>query len=465
VICLRHNLKDTSKILRKHVLISNGADSSSRRARRLCLDAFESALKAVDPARCLQRWLRVKRNKLRVGSFELSMDFPRIVILSVGKASVPMLETSLKVLGRYEISAILVTPDGSPTEGLQDPRITIFKAGHPFPNQVGLRAGRYVESITEKMSKDELLICLISGGASSLLVAPPREVSLKEKSLLTSQLIRSNATIHEINTVRRHLSQLKGGRLAKKCPASIILSLIMSDVVGNSLQDIGSGLTAPDPTTYRDAVGVLKKHNLWNQVSQPITTHFEKGVRGRLAETVKPHDPTLRRVHNFIIADNHVACAAAALTLKQQVSCKILTSSAETDAGCMGRLLASIATDSDFLRKDGSLVIGGETTVTVRGTGIGGRNQEVVLSAVEQISGRLGTVVAAMGTDGIDGNSPAAGAIIDGNTLKRSEKIRLDPKIYLERNDSYNFFRRLHDNIITGRTGTNVGDVYLLIRV
>ena len=443
----------------------NGVDPSSRRARKLCLDAFESALKAVDPARCLQRWLRVEKNKLRVGSFEHSMDFRRIVILSVGKASVPMLETSLRMLGRYEISAILVTPDGSPTKGLQDQRITIFKAGHPFPNQVGLRAGRYVESTTGRMSKDELLICLISGGASSLLVAPPREVSLKEKSLLTSQLIRSNATIHEINTVRRHLSQLKGGRLAEKCPASIILSLVMSDVVGNSLQDIGSGLTAPDPTTYRDAIGVLKKHNLWNRVSQSITTHFEKGVNGRLEETVKPQDPTFKRVHNFIIADNHVACAAAARRLKQQVSCKILTSSAETDAGCMGRLLASVAADSGVLRKGGSLVIGGETTVTVRGTGIGGRNQEVALSAVEQISGRLGTVVAAMGTDGIDGNSPAAGAIIDGNTLKRSEKIRLDPNVYLQRNDSYNFFRRLHDNIVTGRTGTNVGDVYLLIRV
>ena len=465
MICLRRNLKNTSKILRKQVLVSNGADPSNRRARKLCLDAFESALKAVDPARCLQRWLRVEKNKLRVGSFEHSMDFRRIVILSVGKASVPMLETSLRVLGRYEISAILVTPDGSPTKSLQDPRITIFKAGHPFPNQVGLRAGRYVESTTGRMSKDELLICLISGGASSLLVAPPREVSLKEKSLLTSQLIRSNATIHEINTVRRHLSQLKGGRLAEKCPASIILSLVMSDVVGNSLQDIGSGLTAPDPTTYRDATGVLKKHNLWNRVSQSITTHFEKGVNGRLEETVKPQDPTFKRVHNFIIADNHVACAAAARTLKQQVFCKILTSSAETDAGCMGRLLASIAADSEVLRKGGSLVIGGETTVTVRGTGIGGRNQEVALSAVEQISGRVGTVVAAMGTDGIDGNSPAAGAIIDGNTLKRSEKIRLNPNVYLQKNDSYNFFRSLHDNILTGRTGTNVGDVYLLIRV
>jgi hydroxypyruvate reductase len=458
-------LEGTSKILRKQEIESNGIDLLSRKARKLCLKAFESALKAVDPAKCLQGWLRVEKNKLRAGPFLHRMDFDRIVILSVGKASVPMLETAMSVLGRYQISAVLVTPDGSPTKGLQDTRITIFEAGHPFPNQEGLRAARYVESITQRMSKNELLICLISGGASSLLAAPPEGVTLKEKSLLTAHLIRSNATIHEINTVRRHLSQLKGGRLAEKCPASTILSFIMSDVVGNSLQDIGSGLTAPDPTTYADAIEVLKKHNLWTRVPKSITSHFQEALRGRRQETVKPSSPTFKRVHNFIIADNRVACEAAARTLKGEISCKILTSSAGTDAGCMGRLLAAVAADSELIQTGGSLVIGGETTVTVHGTGIGGRNQEVALSAVEQISGRPGTVIAAMGTDGIDGNSPAAGAIIDGNTLKRAEKLRMKPKNYLKRNDSYHFFRKLHDNIITGRTGTNVGDVYLLIRV
>lgn len=444
----------------------NGSDISSRRARKLCLNAIESALKAVDPAKCLRRWLKVERNKLRVGPvFDLS-KFRRIVILSVGKASVPMLDTALEILGRYDFSAILVTPEGSPVERFQDRRIAVFKAGHPFPNQVGLEAGRFVESTIQRMSEDELLICLISGGASALLVAPPRHISLREKTLLTTQLIRSNATIHEINTVRRHLSQLKGARLGQKCPASTILSFIMSDVVGNSLQDIGSGLTAPDPTTYKDAVVVLKKHNLWSRMPQSIVSHFEQGVKGRLSETAKPFDPTFKRIHNFIIADNHVACEAAGLTFKKnRVPYKILTSSAEMDARCMGRLLTSLAMDSDLLRKVGSVIIGGETTVNVLGSGIGGRNQEVALSAVEQIADQTGTVIAAIGTDGIDGTSPAAGAIIDGSTLKRAGKLRLDPKVYLKRNDSYHFFRKLNDNIITGRTGTNVGDVYLLIRV
>jgi glycerate-2-kinase len=409
--------------------------------------------------------LKVEKNKLRVGTSIDLEGFRRIVILSVGKASVPMLGTALKVLKRHEVSAILVTPGGSLTKGSWDSRITIFRAGHPFPNKVGLKAGQFVESTIQRMSEDELLICLISGGASALLVAPPGRVSLAEKSLLTMNLIRSNATIHEINTVRRHLSRLKGGRLVERCPASTILSFIMSDVVGNSLWDIGSGLTAPDPTSYADAVEVLKRHDLWKQIPHSITSHLKQGVKGILRETPKPTNSTFRRVHNFIIADNHIACEAAKQTLKKHVSCSILTSSAEMDAGFMGKFLASVAKDSDLLRKAGSIIIGGETTVTVRGRGVGGRNQEVALAAVQQIEGHSGTIIATMGTDGIDGNSPAAGAIVDGNTFKRAERLQLDPKTYARENDSYHFFRKLHDNIITGRTGTNVGDIYLLIRV
>jgi glycerate-2-kinase len=459
-------LQDLTEIRRKRQIAKNGADYQTCKARRLCIQALESALRNVNPAKCLKRCLKIKNGKLHLDdSVDLSL-FRRIVILSVGKASVPMLKTAVKVLRRYEFSAILVTPENSPCEGLHDPRISIFKASHPFPNKIGLRAGRFVESSVRKMNKDDLLICLISGGASALLVAPPRNISLAEKSLLTSKLIRSNATIHEINTVRRHLSQLKGGRLVEICPASKILSFIMSDVVGNSLSDIGSGLTAPDSTTYEDAIDVLKKHDLWQSIPESIVSHFEQGVKGRSPETAKPANPTFRRVHNFIIADNQIACQASKATLeKAGITCQILTSSAEIDAGCMGLLLASVASDSDLCRNASAIVVGGETTVKVRGTGSGGRNQEVVLSAVERIANYSGTVIAAMGTDGIDGNSPAAGAIIDGHTLHRAKKLQLEPEYYLRRNDSYNFFKKLNDNIVTGPTGTNVGDIYLLIRV
>lgn len=444
--------------------MNNGIDPSSRRARKLCLDAFESALNAVEPRKCLHRWLSVEKNKLHIGSFNSSIECRRIIILAVGKASVPMLKTTLDSLGKYEVSPILVTPKGSSTEGLRNRSITIFQAGHPIPNRESVKAGRFVGSTIQRMKKDDLLLCLISGGASALLVAPPKDITLKAKLQLTSLLIKSNATIHEINTVRRHLSELKGGRLVEKCPATIV-ALIMSDVVGNFFHDIGSGLTAPDPTTYTDALGVLERHNLTRRVSKTIMQHLEKGAKKRLAETVKPQDERMKRIHNFIIADNRTACEAAARTISKRLPCRILTSSAEMDARCMGKLLGTLATDRKLIRKSRSIVIGGETTVSVSGIGVGGRNQEVTLSALDQISGRNGTVVAAIGTDGIDGNSPAAGAIIDGYSKQRCIRLRIDPDFYLKRNDSYHFFRRLHDNIVTGRTGTNVGDLYLLIRV
>jgi len=392
----------------------------------------------------------------------------RIRVLAVGKASVPMLNGAMRTLGKCVASGILVAPRSE--RAPSSDKILTFRTGHPIPDKEGVKAARHVIEMITQMRANEMLLCLISGGASAMLPAPVGDVPLAEKQVVTQSLIRSRASIHEINTVRRHLSELKGARLAEKCLAGQIVSLIISDVPGNSLPDIGSGLTAPDPTTFRDAIDILEQFDLWNSAPSSVKNHLRGGLLGRFPDTPKPGDEIFRKVHNVIIADNNVACEAIRSTLTgRHVVTSILTSSVNCEARSLGRILASIARDSAVfgrpLRRGHALVIGGETTVEVRGAGKGGRNQELALSAMGEIACLNGVAIATLGTDGIDGNSPAAGAIVDGRSKKRATQQKLPIQQCIAKNDSYTLFRKLHDNIITGPTGTNVSDLYLLVRV
>lgn len=376
-----------------------------------------------------------------------------------------MMRAALDILRDFAVYGILVAPKGE-RRGTFNNRIEVFHAGHPLPDRDGLTASQAVTRAVRKMQEDELLLCMISGGASAMLPSPAAGIPLQDKKRVTEELVKSRATIHEINTVRRHLSNLKGGRLVEQCRASTILSLIISDVPGNHLPDIASGPTTEDPTTYQDAIAVLKGHGLWNEIPQRVKNHLKRGLRGGISETPKPGSPGFRRVHNLIIADNRTACTAAKQALKANgVTATMLTCAAEMEARSMGKLLASIAIEYKRHPTPNSraIVIGGETTVEVKGKGIGGRNQETVLSAVDNLANLAGTVIAALGTDGIDGNSNAAGALVDGKSALRAKRIGINPKEFLARNDSYRFFRKLKDNIITGPTGTNVGDIYLMI--
>jgi glycerate-2-kinase len=397
------------------------------------------------------------------------MAMPTVIrVVAVGKASLPMLKATLSILGQHVASGILVAPKDTKATGL-DRRIATFRSSHPVPNEEGIRASRHVLASIARMQNHELLLCLISGGASAMLPAPAHGVTLEGKRTITQRLIQSRASIHEINTVRRHLSELKGGGLVRHCRAGAILSLITSDVPGNVISDIASGLTAPDPTTFRDAINVLNQFNLWGSAPQVVKDHLKQGLDGCFPETPKPGNRIFAKVHNFIIADNRIACEAARRALqKRRTPATILTSSANMEARSLGRLLASVARESEEfgqpLQRPGALVLGGETTVEVKGTGNGGRNQETALSAIEGIAGMNGVAIAAFGTDGIDGNSNAAGAIIDGHSMGRATRGRLQIRDFMARSDSYSFFRKLGDNIITGSTGTNVGDLYLLVR-
>jgi glycerate 2-kinase len=448
-------------------VIQNGATALDRTARRLCLQSFEEALRAVDPYRSTLATLKVKHDQLVAGDYSAPLSrFSKIVVVAVGKASILMMSAAIEVLGEHQLRGIIVTPRG---EGrpIHDPRIRVIRAAHPIPDVGGLKAARLVLKTVQAMKDNELLVCLISGGASAMLPSPPRGIGLKEEKQLTQHLLNSKATIHEINTVRRHISTLKGGRLVEQCKASSILSLIVSDVPGNNLTDIASGLTVEDPTTYQDAVDVLRTHDIWVKTPGGIRDYLCRALDGHIPETPKPGAQSFSRVRNIIIADSMSACTAAKRALKaDSADAKILTSSAEMEAKQMGRLLASLATGR---RKDArprgsqAIVMGGETTVEVKGKGKGGRNQETVLWAVEGIARLDGTVVAALGTDGIDGNSTAAGALADGRTADRARRRHLKVSNFLARNDSYRFFRSLNDSLISGRTGTNVGDLYLMV--
>ena len=438
----------------------------NQKARRLCLAALEAALDAVEPYSCVRSRLKIVGKRLSVDHISLDLSrFRNIFLLAVGKASQQMASATLHTLDDFSIRGIVVAPEDQKLPTIDD-RVEAFPAGHPLPDREGLDASQRVIQQIKRMESDELLLCLISGGASALLPSPANGIGLRDKVAITQQLLRSGGSIHEINTVRRHLSNLKGGQLAAMCPRSTVLSLIISDVPGNPLHDIGSGLTAEDPTTFSDAIMVLKRYKLWQKAPSRVKEHLLRGTHGTVPETLKPGDLSTKRVHNVVIADNGRACEAANTTLRRTgIDSKILTSSVEMSAPSMGRLLAATASEirtRQFITpRSTAVIIGGETTVRVSGFGKGGRNQEVALAAVGGIAGFSGTVIAAMGTDGVDGNSDAAGAVIDGNTFFRAKKKKLELNDFSERNDSHAFFNKLRDTLITGPTGTNVGDVYL----
>ena len=455
------------RITGRERLIRNGGLVPNRRARRLCLEALEAALAAVDPARSVASKLRLARGRILVDG--ISVKIPRrIVAIAVGKASVAMLTAAMRILGRHVESAILVAPKTEKIGGL-DTRIAPFRTGHPIPDEEGISASRHVIESIEQMHRDDLLLCLISGGASAMLPAPANGISLDDKKQITERLIRSRASIHEVNTVRRHLSKLKGGGLVKLCGAGHVISLIISDVPGDTLPDIASGLTAPDPTTFQDAVHVLKEFDVWTKAPGNVKKRFMEGLAGRIPDTPKPGDDIFRKVHNIIIANNRSACEAMKKNLDRMATpTMVLTSSLNMEARSLGKLLASIAKDSETLgrplKRPSALVLGGETTVDVKGEGMGGRNQEVAIAALNGIGGLRGVGIATLGTDGIDGHSPAAGAIVDGESMARASRMGLQIRKYMAENDSFNFFRKLGDGIITGRTGTNVCDVCVLVR-
>jgi glycerate 2-kinase len=315
-----------------------------------------------------------------------------------------------------------------------------------------------------KPSADTLVICLISGGGSSLLPMPREGLELSDKVEVTRALLRAGATIQELNVVRKHLSAFKGGWLARRLYPCTVLSLVISDVVGNSLDSIASGPLTPDPSTFSDAERILKKYELWNDVPVGVVATLRKGLEGRIPETPKPGAKYFAKVFNVIVGSNDDACNAAVKRLNSS-GCKaaLLTTSYEGEARFAGLFLGSIVNYSALKARPRGVVCGGETTVAVKGDGRGGRNQEFALGAAMKISGNRGISLLSIGTDGVDGSTDAAGAIVDGSTIRRAGSLGLSVEEVLSRNDSYRFFKELNDLVMTGPTGTNVNDVSISV--
>jgi len=456
------------KIRNTQQLIENGEIELNRKARALALKSLESALNVIDPRQIIKSRLSLKNSLLEVNghSFDLK-KFRDVYVVGGGKASGPMAEALEQILGKHITSGSVNIPCGSKHK---TKIVELHEASHPIPDESGVEGTRRMLEIAERSKKDDLVICLISGGGSSLMPLPRDGISITDKRSFTETLLKSGATINEINTVRKHISDFKGGWLAKRAHPATILNLILSDVVGDPLSFIASGPTVPDSTTFSDAIKVLKRHGLWDKAPKSIKRVLSQGEKGLIPETPRASDKVFKRVYNVVVGNNRSAGLVACESLKSaDLNTLLLTSSLEGEARYVGATLASIAREVSIsgnpVPKPAGIVAGGETTVTVTGKGLGGRNQEIALAAALKLGDVNGVVVASLSTDGVDGPTDAAGAIADGKTLVRAVEMELSADEILAENDSYNFFSKLGDLIFTGPTGTNVNDISVIVVV
>jgi len=453
-------------IKNKEQLVRNGETQPNRNARTLALKSLESALNAVDPKQIIKSKLSLKNSTLHVNGYSFDLKKSKnVYVIGGGKASGSMAEALEEVLGKRIKKGFVNVPRGSKHK---TDIIKLHEASHPIPDEAGVEGTRRMLKIAEQAKEDDLVICLISGGGSSLMPLPRGKISIADKKEITNALLKCGATINEINTIRKHISDFKGGWLAKKAYPATILNLILSDVVGDPLDFIASGPTVPDSTTFSDAIKVLKKYRLWSKAPASIRKVLSDGEKGRIPETPKADDEAFKRVYNVVVGNNRLASLTAQKYLTSEgLNTLLLTATLEGEARHVGIMLASIvhevSVSGNPVPKPAGIIAGGETTVTVTGKGLGGRNQEIALAAAQKLNDMNGVVVASLSTDGVDGPTDAAGAIADGKTLVRAAKMGLTPEEYLAENDSYHFFSKLGDLIFTGPTGTNVNDVSVIV--
>ncbi|TYO98829.1 glycerate 2-kinase [Geothermobacter ehrlichii] len=420
---------------------------------------FWQALAVVDPARCIERAVRIENDRLLIRGSSHPLPAGRLQVLAVGKGALPMATAIRSLLGPRLDAGLLITKDGhgGAVEGF-----ATFEAAHPVPDGRGEAAARRALRMAATAGRDDLLLLLLSGGGSALLPLPATGLGLADKMAVTDLLLRSGADIGEINSVRKHLSAIKGGRLALAARPARLLTLAISDVPGDDPATIASGPGVPDPTTFAGAMAVLEKYRLTDRVPAAVRDHLQQGMAGKIPETPKPGDlPDGCACH--ILANNRQALRAAAEAAHRLgYEPLILERPLSGEAATAGRELARQALAARATGRR-CLIAGGETTVSVRGNGKGGRNQELALGAAIEMAGESGMVLLAAGTDGTDGPTDAAGAIVDGTSLERGRKAGLLATATLTANDSYRFHQASGDLLITGPTGTNVMDLALLL--
>lgn len=434
--------------------------------RRQAAAILTAALEAVNPRAAVRRVVRRRGDTLSVGGTSYDLQAARrIFIVGGGKAGAPMAAGLEDVLGSRITRGIVNVKYGY-TESLR--RVELIEAAHPLPDAVGQRGAEAMLDLVHDAGADDLIFCVISGGGSALLPVPVQDVSLEEKVRTTELLLRSGATIREINTIRKHLSRIKGGQLAQAARPARLVVLILSDVVGDLLDAIASGPAVPDPTTFANALAIVDRYALEQRLPARVLHHLRQGEAGIIPETPKPGSSVFAQVQTVIVGNGEIAAKAAsrkakALGFRTLLLTTALEGEAREAAKVMAAIARSVRASAVPLAPPACLIASGETTVTVRGTGKGGRCQEFALSAALVVEEWPNVLVAGFGTDGTDGPTDAAGAVADGTTLVRARALALQPVRSLEANDAYPFFSALTDLIFTGPTNTNVNDLYLFL--
>ncbi len=430
--------------------------------RKIVLEILEKGFESADAKAAVLKALSVEKGFLKVRDRVFNLkELGGIYVVGAGKASGVMAEAVEEILGGKIKKGIVNSVEGAKTK-----RIKIVKASHPVPNRAGVDGTKKIVGLVSNLKENDLVLCLISGGGSALLSAPPGKVSLKDKQKMTELLVRSAATITEINKVRKHVSLVKGGRLARAAAPAHVVTLIVSDVIGDDLSTIASGPTVPDSSTFIDAQNVLRQHGIWEKVPASVRAHLQNGGLKKIEDTPCGNEPFFRKVSNFIILNNAQALEGMRMEAqKRGISANIFSNRLSGDAGkAAGRILreAQVAAEENVSRPI-MLLAGGETTVEVKGGGKGGRNSKMVMAALPLLEKMENVVFASVGSDGIDGASPAAGAIADTNSFARAKAKKLDYDKLMKNNDTYTFFNRLGDAIMTGYTRTNVMDFQVVL--
>jgi hydroxypyruvate reductase len=427
---------------------------------------FHAGLKAVDPVVAVKQHLNYLNGRLEIQGRTYNInEFENVYVVGMGKASASMARAIEDLLGEYCTDGIINVKHGHsvPLE-----IIKVNEAGHPIPDRAGLMGTERIIELLEQTGEKDLIICLISGGGSALLPAPYEGLTLEDKQQTTKVLLESGANIHEINALRKHISRVKGGRLARLAYPSTLISLILSDVIGDNLDSIASGPTVPDSSTFEDCLRIIDKYGIRERIPRSVVLFLERGMRGEIEETPKADDPVFAKTGNFIIGSNILAVRAAKEKADELgYNSLILSSFIEGETREVAKVHSAIAkeiisTDNPVSRP-ACVISGGETTVTIRGKGLGGRNQEFSLAVAIDIDGLDNVVILSGGTDGTDGPTDAAGAIADGTSLRRAGELNLRADDHLRENDSYHFFEKLGDLLITGPTRTNVMDLRLVL--
>ncbi len=439
---------------------------SVQKLRHDAVEIFHAGVKAVEPKAAVQQFVKREGEVLMVNGQPYSLkDFENIYVVGAGKAGAPM-AAAVEELLRDHINAGLINVKYGHTEPLRN--IKLNEAGHPVPDEAGLEGAGAIARLVEKAGENDLVICLISGGGSALLPLPADGISLNEKQEVTRKLLACGANINEMNAVRKHISKIKGGQLARLAFPATLITLILSDVIGDPLDVIASGPTVPDTSTFEDVKEILDRYQIWGEIPQSVKAHIEKGLAGAVPETPKIGDAIFSKTHNVVIGSNIQAVLAAEKKAQSLgYNTLVLSSFIEGETKDVARMHAAIAKEivssGHPIPPPACVISGGEITVTIRGKGKGGRNQEFVLAAAMDIAGLDSVVILSAGTDGSDGPTDAAGALCDGQTVQRGLALGMEAVQHLNENDAYPFFQALGDLLMTGPTNTNVMDLRLIL--